>query len=230
MSYQFANLGFTVCSMNYRLAPDFPCPSALVDAQKAYLWWVDNVPRYGGSIDRITVAGESAGANLACGLALATCRPFPLLEDLFYRGKRPSSILAICPFIEIEVNKRKTRHQNKTYPLQNNLVFEQFLRNIESQYQPNKHPLGSILHSFSHSEPYFHKMPNFYIAGGKKDPVFLDSIDLYQTLQEKNIRSELHTYPAGHNFQTYLWLKQSQIFWKDLEQYFKKQSFPNKNF
>ena len=33
MAYKYASLGFTVCSINYRLAPEHPCLSALIDVQ-----------------------------------------------------------------------------------------------------------------------------------------------------------------------------------------------------
>ena len=189
----------------------------LIDVQKAYLWWLDNSPRFGGDSSQTFLSGESAGANLACGIALASCRPFSLLESTFYRGKRPRAVIAICPFIEVEVHKRLERHKDKDYPLKGNLFFEQFLHSIERQYQPKEHSLGNLLSSLQSSTPMFHNMPTFYVIGGMKDPVFLDAVDLHQTLLKLQVQSHFSQYTAGHNFQTYLWNNQSKQFWEDIK-------------
>ena len=36
---RFAEMGFVVCTINYRLAPEHPCPAAIQDAHAAYSWW-----------------------------------------------------------------------------------------------------------------------------------------------------------------------------------------------
>lgn len=53
-----------VVSVGYRLAPESPFPAAVDDAVAATRWAADNLGRLGGD-DRVAVAGDSAGANLA---------------------------------------------------------------------------------------------------------------------------------------------------------------------
>jgi acetyl esterase len=58
-------LAATVVSVDYRLAPEHPFPAGLEDAETALRWAAD---RYPGRA--LGVAGDSAGASLAAGLAL----------------------------------------------------------------------------------------------------------------------------------------------------------------
>ncbi|MGW3466211.1 alpha/beta hydrolase, partial [Streptomyces olivaceoviridis] len=75
-----ADVGAVVLSVNYRLAPEHPFPAALEDSYAALTWLVENAKELGVDIDRIAVAGESAGAGLAAGL--------PRTEPAGRRGTR----------------------------------------------------------------------------------------------------------------------------------------------
>jgi acetyl esterase len=59
--------GAAVLSVGYRLAPENPFPAAVEDAHAATLWAARNADALG--FDRIGVAGDSAGANLATVVA-----------------------------------------------------------------------------------------------------------------------------------------------------------------
>ena len=60
-----AGVGAVVVSIDYRLAPEHRWPAAADDALAAYHWLLDHVDELGGDRDRIGVAGDSAGGNLA---------------------------------------------------------------------------------------------------------------------------------------------------------------------
>jgi acetyl esterase len=60
----------------YRLAPETPFPGGLEDAYDATAWLASAAPALGADPRRLGVAGDSAGANLATGVAmLARARP-----------------------------------------------------------------------------------------------------------------------------------------------------------
>lgn len=60
----------TIVSVDYRLAPEHRFPAAHRDAVTAAIWATENLSRLGGMPDRMVLAGESAGANLAACAAL----------------------------------------------------------------------------------------------------------------------------------------------------------------
>ncbi|WP_419229087.1 alpha/beta hydrolase [Gordonia sp. CPCC 205515] len=61
--------GADVLSVDYRLAPEHPFPAAVDDALAAWRFAVDKAPTWGVPVDRIAVAGDSAGGNLSAVIA-----------------------------------------------------------------------------------------------------------------------------------------------------------------
>jgi acetyl esterase len=78
--------GARVVSVDYRLAPEHPFPAALDDATDVLAWVAAENPGL-----RIGVAGDSAGASLAAGLAIrARDQQIPLgAQLLFYPATDP---------------------------------------------------------------------------------------------------------------------------------------------
>lgn len=76
-----------VVSVDYRLAPEHKFPAAVLDGFDALLWVADHTAELGVDADRIGVAGDSAGANIAAVSAIMARdagRPKLRLQSLVY--------------------------------------------------------------------------------------------------------------------------------------------------
>ncbi|MFB6127381.1 MAG: alpha/beta hydrolase fold domain-containing protein [Halolamina sp.] len=82
-----------VVSVDYRLAPEHPFPAGLDDVTAALSWVRETAPTFGGDPERVGVAGTSAGATLAAGVALRAARepavPEPACQCLLYPATDP---------------------------------------------------------------------------------------------------------------------------------------------
>jgi len=79
--------GCVVLSVDYRQAPEHPYPAAHEDTFAAYAWARSHAPEIGGDPDRVAVAGESVGGNMAastCLMAREQGMPMPLFQILVY--------------------------------------------------------------------------------------------------------------------------------------------------
>ena len=59
-----------VVAVDYRLAPEHPYPAAIDDGYSALQWVADNIKQYQGNPGKISIAGESAGGNVAAVVAM----------------------------------------------------------------------------------------------------------------------------------------------------------------
>lgn len=84
-------LGLTVVSVDYRLAPTHPFPAGLDDSYQALTWLASQAQPLGIDPTRIAIGGKSAGAGLAAALA-------QLAHDR--QGVQPTFQLLVYPMLD----------------------------------------------------------------------------------------------------------------------------------
>ncbi len=129
--------GCAVLSVAYRLAPEFPAPMAVQDGLAALQWAYAHAAELQADPDRLVVAGDSAGGNLAAVVAQQArdlpCRPcvqlliYPVVD---VGGSYPSHQLysdglflsqSDMDFATLHYVGQSDRHDPRISPLRGNL-------------------------------------------------------------------------------------------------------------
>lgn len=111
-----------VVSVEYRHAPEHKFPAAHEDAWNAYTWIVENIHELNGNSDKIAVAGESAGGNLAANVAL-------MAKEM--KTKQPLHQLLVYPVAGNDMNTPSYKENADAKPL-GKADMEWFVKNTTS--------------------------------------------------------------------------------------------------
>jgi acetyl esterase len=71
LGHRFAEAGYLVFNVDYRMAPEFPFPTPFEDCVESIRWAARVAEQYGGDPTRLAVGGDSAGGNLSAASAIA---------------------------------------------------------------------------------------------------------------------------------------------------------------
>ena len=179
-----------VLSVDYRLAPECKYPDALDDCWQAYVWVVHHAKKYlGVSPDKVVLAGDSAGGNLALGVTLRCVQT---------GEKVPSGLLLSYPCASMDC-----RHFSPSLSLclEDPLVPYSFLKLcVESYLRPSDNP---------QSDPYLSPLvaspsdlchfPPVRIMIGTLDPLLDQSLELADRLLEAGVSVKLAQFEGmGH--------------------------------
>ena len=207
-----ARQGYTVFTINYRLAGKAPFPAAVQDTFLAAEWVQKNARTYGADPTQWIVSGESAGGNLSLGLTLASC--FELGESwaqkIFDLNLPIKATIPICGFLQVSnpqryTNKKKLSHFIKSRIL---AVSKRYLRG-------KRHPLADpILPLESNLEPK-RPLPPIMAFVGTKDPVLDDTRRLETVLKKRGVTHEVTYVPKGiHGFHLAIWRPRAVASWQ----------------
>lgn len=170
-------------SVNYRLSPETAYPGPLDDCYSGLAWLFEHHEELGVDPDRIGVAGTSAGAGLAAGLAL-------LARD---RGELPLTFqLLDAPMLD-------DRQQTPSSQRDDLVIF-----NRESNEFGWRSYLGSRYGS-ADIPPYaaaaraedLSGLPPTYICVGDVDGFRDEAIDYALRLGQAGVPTELHVHPGA---------------------------------
>ena len=108
---ELKNDSLVVVAVNYRLLPQARIDDSIDDAAAAVAWTFKNIEKYGGSPDRIFVAGHSAGGYLTSLIGLDK-------KWLQKYGVDADSIAALVPYSGQVLTHFAVRQENGISPLQ----------------------------------------------------------------------------------------------------------------
>ena len=222
MSLAFARRGYLVLSINYRLAPQHPFPAALEDAAAAFAYALTEARRLGGDPERLVVAGESAGANLALALALLTChrRPEPWAARVFDLGTVPRVVAPMCGILQVSDPARFARRR----PLPR--WTSDLLEGLSTAYLPGGKrtaagppgldlTLADPLLVLESEQPFERPLPAVFTGVGTRDPLIEDTRRLERALTRRGVPHEARYYPGEiHAFHALVYREQARRSWQ----------------
>ena len=181
-----AHSGAAIVSPTYRLAPEHPFPAAVEDAREAWLWAFRLSGELGADPTRMALGGDSAGGNLAAGVATA-------MRDA--GGPRAAMQLLIYPAAEA-VEPRPSRTTFAEGPFLNQTDID----HCERAYLPDKamgyDPYASILRAADLS-----RLPPAYVATAGFDPIRDEAEEYARRMEAEGTKVALRRHPRlTHTF------------------------------
>jgi len=175
-----------VISVDYRLAPEHPFPTAVDEAMAATEWAAEVTPSFGGDPNRLGVAGTSAGGALAFAAVLGA-REFD--------GPEIGGATLLYPIAGDDFETESYR-QNADGPLLTRAdmrwFFEQYLRSPADAYNPFAVPLRAT---------DLGGLPPTTVVTAGFDPLRDDGVALAERLRRDGTEVTHRHYPAmAHGF------------------------------
>lgn len=171
--------------VKYRLAPKYPFPTALMDGYHALQWVKEHEDFLNIDSSKITVAGDSAGGNLATAVAL-------LSRDL--KGPKISKQMMFYPVIDMRQETYSQKHYDDTPMWNSNLnkvMWELYLKNGDH----------GMLSYASPSLAKLENLPKSYIETAEFDPLRDEGVIYAKRLKEANVTvTEHHTFKTVHGY------------------------------
>ena len=179
-----------VLSVDYRLAPECKYPDALDDCWQAYVWVVRHAKKYlGVTPDKLVLAGDSGGGNLALGVTLRCIQT---------GEKVPSGLLLSYPCVSMDTQQFSP---SLSLCLEDPLVPYSFLKLCSESYtRPGDNPkadpyLSPILIPPSDLSQF----PPVRIMVGTLDPLLDHSLKLADKLLDAGVSVKLASFEGmGH--------------------------------
>ncbi|MCS7050837.1 MAG: alpha/beta hydrolase [Thermomicrobium sp.] len=182
-------MGVRALLVDYRLAPRFPWPAALDDCLEAYRWLL----RQGFAPQRIVVAGDSAGGNLAIVLSMA-------LRDA--GEPLPAAVACLSPVGDLAAR------EGGSGPVGDAVLHPRAIRRFNRSYVDGhdpRHPLISPLYGD------WRGLPPFLVHAGGAELLREDAERITAAARAAGVAVELAIYPGmWHVWQLHLELPQAQ--------------------
>lgn len=215
MGLLFARAGYVVCNISYRLAPKFPFPAALEDTSTAFQWVARHVAEYGGDPRQMILAGESAGANLVCALAIATCyrRSEAFAQRAWDVGIVPKAVVLGCGILQVSDPGRFARRRKLPRWISRMItdVSEGYILGVTESTELAD-PLLMLERGVAPDRP----LPPFFAFAGTRDPVLDDTRRAEKAFIKLGVPHEVRYYPGElHAFHALTMRRAARDCWRD---------------
>lgn len=176
--------GFDVLAFEYRLAPEFPYPAALEDAETVW----NHLMLLGYGAGDIVLAGDSAGGNLALSLCLRLKQSGRML---------PGAMLLMSPWTDLTCSGDSYEERKDLDPMLNG----DYLRTVSKAYAAGADPAAPALSPLFGD---FEDFPPTLIQVGSHEILFSDSQRLCEKMKQAGVSCRLEVWDdMWHVFQMF---------------------------
>ena len=172
--------GMLVVAVDYRLAPEHPFPAAPDDVEAALRWVLANASVLGGDANRIAVAGDSAGAQLA------------LVASRRVNAKAVRALGLIYPVAQHPSQPSASYQENEGKFLSMGVMQWFMASYLGKQADADKHPDFALLDSGGLA-----KLPATWVATMGHDPLRDEGHDLAQRMDSARLEVTHRHYPSA---------------------------------
>ncbi|HEX4621792.1 MAG TPA: alpha/beta hydrolase [Myxococcaceae bacterium] len=211
----YARRGYLVVNVSYRLAPRHRFPAAHQDAFAAYAWAVRNVARYGGDPSQIVVAGESAGGNLACSVAIASCAPRrePWAREVYDLGVPPEAVVSGSGMLQVS---QPERYADRVSRFMRDRIDEVAHAYLPREVSLEESELADPVRLLEGRPALERPLPPVFCFCGTWDPMLDDTRRLAAALAALGVEHEVRYYPRGlHGFHAFVFDPNARQAWRD---------------
>ena len=176
-----------VVSVDYRRAPEARFPASWDDALAAYKWVAANAATLNGDPDRLALAGESAGGNLAVATAIA------IRDDATFQ--QPSGIIAVYPVAQTGNMHTESYVDSATAKPLNKAMIGWFVDKLITSPADKKDPRLDLIHA------ELKGLPPVTIINAQIDPLRSDGEMLEAALKKAGVKVDRKIYKGvTHEF------------------------------
>ncbi len=170
--------GAVVVSVDYRLAPEHPYPAPVDDGVAAWAWVRAHTAELEIDPQRLGVAGDSAGGNLAAAVCLR-------MRDAGARLPRAAAL--ICPWLDMELASESVLKLAPNDPILDTDTLR-FFRDSYVRPEQRREPYASPVHAALHG------FPKTLLVVALRDPLRDESLAFAEKLQKAGGEVEVHSH------------------------------------
>lgn len=223
---QYARMGFTVFSINYRLMPEHRFPAGFHDSCDALLWVLENAHRYNADVKDLVIAGESAGGNFSVGLAAAASyhdESDAWASRVYEANPRIAAVISACSVLQVTAMHRLWSRERRVDP-----VTRGFLSAMQRDYLPKVKDLKGptmwadpllVIERRELARP----LPPMFVFCGTGDILLEDTQRLSARLTQLGSPVKTGVYEGEmHVFHAFLWRENARKCWYEQREFLKK--------